>query len=352
MKFQNETLLTLLLTLGSVSAKTHHGRDVNDKETQNQRGDHWSKDAAAAQNLTKEFAAEVARSILNRGDMLYVSTEKQDGTPVSMPEYYVSSDMCDGISTNGNPILVLMNISSTLKNIEANGRLSMTIQGRRPHYPPMESPRANLFGTLKEIETTDALKECYSLKHPDSVPWLPGGDSVVHDGSFYEFEVDEVYYIGGFGDQAYIGTIDGELYHSSKPLHWKHKGGKKNKKHGPKKPKGHKKHHDLDNESNEKEETTRSKEAEYEKYFEHETKDQHSFMRVPLSDSKTIHNTMKEHSFSREKYNGGEMMPCHSRPEEAHGMPSDLYLEESEHSGLWKLWNDTKSLIFEFVTNY
>lgn len=220
MKFST-LFVSLVLALGSVDAHKKHN---NGHHKGHRKGGHHHK-----ANLTREFAAEVARTIVNHGDVLHVSTLREDGYPVTMPEYYVSSDYCKGVESTGNPILVLMNVSSTLQHFKDNGKLTMTVEGRKHHAPVMESPRANLFGTLKEVETSDALKACFAKRHPDSASWLPGTDGLVHDAAFYEFDVEKLYYVGGFGNVAYIGDIDGELYHSSQPLkHGKHhhKGGK------------------------------------------------------------------------------------------------------------------------------
>ena len=75
-------------------------------------------------------------------------------------------------------------------------------------------PRFSLIGYIEaipEIELksgADDLEKCFLNRHPDAEAWLPGNE--IHESWWGRLVVEDVYWIGGFGDRAYIGWISGE----------------------------------------------------------------------------------------------------------------------------------------------
>ncbi len=53
--------------------------------------------------------------------------------------------------------------------------------------------------------------ECFGAQHPDARWWMPGNGGF-HDFKWYSLEVEQVYYVGGFGGAHYIGWIDKQTY--------------------------------------------------------------------------------------------------------------------------------------------
>ena len=49
------------------------------------------------------------------------------------------------------------------------------------------------------------MEECFLGKHPDAAAWLPGNK--IHESWWGRLVVNDVYWIGGFGDRAHIGWI-------------------------------------------------------------------------------------------------------------------------------------------------
>ncbi|SCU90602.1 LADA_0F05226g1_1 [Lachancea dasiensis] len=167
-------------------------------------------------------AARIARKMAVSQDVLHANTiDRDSGTPVSFVEYFAGSDLCHDVQTsqNGNLILLLLNMSSTFQNWNKDAKLSVSVEMSHRHgigRPPMASPRANYFGELKRLEPSKALEHCFLKRHPDARWWIPEGDhDQVRDGQWFEFDVSEVYFVGGFGDRAYIGAISGEDYHAA-----------------------------------------------------------------------------------------------------------------------------------------
>ncbi|KAH7628717.1 pyridoxamine 5'-phosphate oxidase-domain-containing protein [Sordaria sp. MPI-SDFR-AT-0083] len=95
---------------------------------------------------------------------------------------------------------------------------------KRPHHPPPPPPRPfspaalprfSLLGYVEKIEGGDdrtqegsvgsQIASCFTKSHPDAKWWLPGNR--IHESHFVRLVVTQVYWIGGFGDRAYIGWI-------------------------------------------------------------------------------------------------------------------------------------------------
>ncbi|KAG7193812.1 uncharacterized protein KQ657_000505 [Scheffersomyces spartinae] len=182
-------------------------------------------------------AASIARTLVNRESLANVNTLKtfkqEDGTesqvPVSSMEYYAD---CDG---DGDPYWLVVDIGSTYQNIVDGSDYSFTIRVGdhplgdhvNPNYPggttssPAGSPRVQLFGKLVDVPPDSKsyddwlkLKNCFTARHPDSKFWLPENVISPHKTHWVKFVVDKIYFVGGFGDRAYIGYVNPGIYHS------------------------------------------------------------------------------------------------------------------------------------------
>lgn len=168
-------------------------------------------------------AAKIARRLVYTESLLHFNSLNPDGTPVSFVEYYISSDSCPGlhnVSNNGNPILFLSTMSTSYQNWDERGAVSLAVESYKKH--PFESalskPRASLYGNARKLHLTSQderkLIRCFTHRHPDAYHWLPGTKHPsVNDTLWVEFDVESLYFIGGFGDRSYIGNISGPEYH-------------------------------------------------------------------------------------------------------------------------------------------
>ncbi|GAV52263.1 hypothetical protein ZYGR_0AG02540 [Zygosaccharomyces rouxii] len=177
---------------------------------------------ALAQGDSQE-AARIARRMVDSESTLHFNSLNPDGTPVSFIEYYISSDSCPDlqeIRNNGNPIMFLSTMSTSYKNWHQRGSISVAVERyKKRHFEnAFSQPRANLYGHLRNVtlsdEDQDKLIHCFIRKHPDAHRWLPGDrDPIIRDTIWVEFDVESLYFIGGYGDRTYIGTISGDEYH-------------------------------------------------------------------------------------------------------------------------------------------
>lgn len=181
-----------------------------------------------------------------------------DGLPFGQMEYIAD---CEG---QGHPTLLAIKISTSYRNAQAGSNLTLSVQWTPP-YPPARRipllsrllshfpyisdkydvaddsssssssppdtvpysaanlPRFSLIGYLEPIEPDlkDSLRlaYCYTSKHPDAKYWLPGNK--IHTSEWARLVVTKVYWIGGFGDRAYIGWIPVEEWTKVTEEEWK-----------------------------------------------------------------------------------------------------------------------------------
>ncbi|KAB5562987.1 pyridoxamine 5'-phosphate oxidase-domain-containing protein [Coniochaeta sp. 2T2.1] len=171
------------------------------------------------------------------------------GVPLSMMDYI--SDCTE----HGDPTLLALNIETHFRNVRAGSNISLAVRWTPPYAPdkriksshkshtfqsilshigwgpsevtdeaePHEStsysaanlPRFSLLGYIEAIDGGDdrsdpdsvgaQLAKCYTAAHPDAKYWLPGNR--IHEAHFVRLVVTHVYWVGGFGDRAYIGWI-------------------------------------------------------------------------------------------------------------------------------------------------
>lgn len=182
----------------------------------------------------------------SHGDDADVSERRPSGlggVPIGLVDYVADCE------EEGNPTLLAIKIATAFKNVEAGSNITFSMRWVPPYPPakrisflsrlathipflsgasdesPYDSPRdsnpdpvpysaANLprfslLGYLEPIHpdpvTSVRLAACFTAKHHDAKWWLPG--NVIHESEWARLVVTHVYWIGGFGDRAYIGWI-------------------------------------------------------------------------------------------------------------------------------------------------
>ncbi|KAH7929888.1 hypothetical protein BV22DRAFT_1056143 [Leucogyrophana mollusca] len=131
--------------------------------------------------------------------------------PFSLQEYYASCH------NNGSLTLLLMPISRHTQNIlrSPGHSASISVSSDRP---AASRARVSLMGTVtvfhdaRGMPDREAIKLCYLAKHPDASWWLPDDDGAAHLSFWARFDPHDVYFVGGFGDQHYIGYIPLQIY--------------------------------------------------------------------------------------------------------------------------------------------
>lgn len=141
------------------------------------------------------------------------------GMPIGLMDYIADCE------ESGNPTILAINIATSFKNVAAGSNISLSLQWTPP-YPPSSRisrfskpdpvpysaanlPRFSLIGYLERIPPAEVkaldLGKCFTKAHPDARYWLPGNR--IHASEWVRLVVQDIYWIGGFGNRAYIGWI-------------------------------------------------------------------------------------------------------------------------------------------------
>ena len=135
-------------------------------------------------------------------------------TPIALPDYVAD---CEG---TGNPTLLALSVSTSTRNAVAGSNVSLALSWwdsyrhltHRAPWSAANLPRASLIGYLEQMSTAEIeagdVVACYTGVHRDSRLWLPGDSRSPHEGVWMRMVVQEVYWIGGFGDRNFIGWFD------------------------------------------------------------------------------------------------------------------------------------------------
>lgn len=147
--------------------------------------------------------------------------------PMGLPDYIASCE-----EPSGNPTILALTISTSTRNVYAGSNASLTLSwwdeyvkmtGNEP-WATANLPRASLVGYMEEIPMEEAvekgLPECFTKFHSDAEWWLPGRQGAAHQGLWMRLVVNEVYWIGGFGDRAFIGWFDPEEWRNVAVDEW------------------------------------------------------------------------------------------------------------------------------------
>lgn len=148
------------------------------------------------------------------------------GAPIGLMDYIADCE------STGNPTILAINIATSFKNVAAGSNISLSLQWTPPYAPKsrIEStkysaanlPRFSLLGYLEKIPEAEVeaqeLGKCFTDVHPDSRYWLPGNK--IHTSEWVRLVVQDVYWIGGFGDRAYIGWIPVEEWRNVTTEEW------------------------------------------------------------------------------------------------------------------------------------
>ncbi|KAF2116594.1 pyridoxamine 5'-phosphate oxidase-domain-containing protein [Lophiotrema nucula] len=133
------------------------------------------------------------------------------GAPIGLMDYYADCE-----AESGNPTILAITIATSFKNEAAGSNITLSLRWHprdgRKFYSAAAFPRYSLLGYLEDISPKEALSQnvigCFVKNHPDAAAWLPGNR--IHESKWVRLVVQEIYWIGGFGDRAYIGWIPQE----------------------------------------------------------------------------------------------------------------------------------------------
>ncbi|KAF9164334.1 hypothetical protein DFQ27_001767 [Actinomortierella ambigua] len=180
----------------------------------------FQSDVTGMEETVKDAAVFARRLIKNTGvgTLVSVMNEKYqggslEGYPFGSMDYF--SEDCEH---HGRPLMLLSRLQINVQNARTDNRLALAVRrlpGPGERGNPMTDPRVTMMGHLAPLgkQHHEMAVQCFTAKHPDARWWLP--ESGFHDFEWYTFEIDSIYYIGGFGGIHYIGWIPVDTYYAA-----------------------------------------------------------------------------------------------------------------------------------------
>ncbi|MCJ1283156.1 hypothetical protein MMC26_002483 [Xylographa opegraphella] len=137
-----------------------------------------------------------------------------DGAPIGLMDYYATC-----APAPHEPTVLAIAIATSFRNTAAGSNLTLSLRWHPPAhapperdpytYSPANMPRFSLLGHVRALDAEEVrageVRECFLKRHPDAQAWTPGNE--IHLSYWARVVVEQVYWIGGFGDRAYIGWI-------------------------------------------------------------------------------------------------------------------------------------------------
>ena len=175
-----------------------------------------------AQDINPSEAALNARSILQNNTLGELATiMSQTKYPFCSVEFVVED--CE---ESGSPILALVSWGNHATNLKSNTKSSIFVRSRywyehstesshqklngmgvdREDRGLMDHARFTMFGNLLKAHNQTTAKECLLKKLRDT-RWLQGHEFIV-----YKLKVDAISYVGGYGDEHYVGMLNLDDY--------------------------------------------------------------------------------------------------------------------------------------------
>ena len=140
-------------------------------------------------------AAVAARALMLGASMATLATAAwdRDGWPFA-------SLVQIALDTRGAPLLLLSDLAEHSRNIAADDRISLLIDGTSSLKEPLAGPRLTLLGRARKSTEPDH-RRCYLARHPSAAQYVDFADFAV-----YHMAVDSAHLVAGFGAIDWISA--------------------------------------------------------------------------------------------------------------------------------------------------
>jgi heme iron utilization protein len=147
-------------------------------------------------NGAADNPAAVAKALLRAACTASLATIDRDGGGPFASLVLVATD------DHGAPILLLSDLAEHSRNIAADDRVSLLIDGTAGHDDPLTGPRLTLLGRA-ERRDHGHLREVYLARHASAAQYADFGDF-----AFYGIIVERAHLVAGFGRIDWISGAD------------------------------------------------------------------------------------------------------------------------------------------------
>lgn len=151
--------------------------------------------SAPPQTAAEPSHAERVRTLLDRERIGTLATNSQH-----QPGYPFASVMPYALGKGGAPLFLISSMAIHTQNLVADARASLLVMQGGGDADPLGLQRATLIGNARRIdEAGQTHRAAYLERHPASKQWISFSDF-----AFFELEVTQVYYVGGFGVMGWV----------------------------------------------------------------------------------------------------------------------------------------------------
>ncbi len=115
------------------------------------------------------------------------------------------------VDAGGRPIFLISSMAMHTQNLKADARASLFVAQGTADEDPLGAARATLVGEVRPVAEHDVARvgEIYLAAHENSRHWVDFADF-----GFYRLEVEDLYYVGGFG---VMGWVEAREYAEARP---------------------------------------------------------------------------------------------------------------------------------------
>jgi heme oxygenase (biliverdin-IX-beta and delta-forming) len=144
----------------------------------------------------------VARRLLRAADRAALATELADRTGGNGAPWPYASLVLLACDHDAAPLLLMSDLSEHARNIAADPRLSLLIDGTAGRVDPLTGPRVSLLGRAEKT-TEPRLKARFVARHPSASLYADFADF-----HLYRVTVTRAHFVAGFGRIHWIDAAD------------------------------------------------------------------------------------------------------------------------------------------------
>lgn len=155
--------------------------------------------SSAPSNVAEPSHAERVRTLLDRESIGTLATNS-----TRHPGFPFASVMPYALTPEGVPLFLISGMAIHTQNLLADSRASLLVMQTGGDADPLGLQRATLLGNVRRLEDPgESVRNVYLQRHPNARHWISFSDF-----SFFQLDVVEIYYVGGFGVMGWVQAQD------------------------------------------------------------------------------------------------------------------------------------------------
>jgi putative heme iron utilization protein len=145
---------------------------------------------------------EVARRLLRASDRAALATTLAGREPVGAESWPYASLVLLACDHDAAPLLLMSDLAEHSRNIAADARAALLIDGTAGRVDPLTGPRVTVLGTVEQI-ADPRLKARFVARHPSAALYADFADF-----HLYRVTVTRAHFVAGFGRIHWIEAAD------------------------------------------------------------------------------------------------------------------------------------------------